>query len=163
MHARLLRAAETSKLRLELRAGVRAWMRAATSGRDALRRSAAVRRCVCELFVARRVCSRVRQMARTIATARIIMPRSMVRLSAGRMSFSPLEQARDARAAQRTPKRPCGNILVCSESRPSGAALCFGCRAICNACRRCHDVSSAAMCSVRSEATWQASALSARR
>jgi len=33
------------------------------------------------------------QMARTIATARIIMPRSMVRLSAGRMSFSPLEQA----------------------------------------------------------------------
>jgi len=32
------------------------------------------------------------QMARTIATARIIMPRSMVRLSAGRMSFSPLEQ-----------------------------------------------------------------------
>jgi len=33
------------------------------------------------------------QMARTIATARIIMPRSMVRLSAGRMSFSPIEQA----------------------------------------------------------------------
>jgi biotin synthase len=30
---------------------------------------------------------------RTIATARIIMPRSMVRLSAGRMSFSPIEQA----------------------------------------------------------------------
>ncbi|KAL1524889.1 hypothetical protein AB1Y20_019768 [Prymnesium parvum] len=33
------------------------------------------------------------QMARTIATARIVMPGSMVRLSAGRMSFSPLEQA----------------------------------------------------------------------
>jgi len=33
------------------------------------------------------------QMARTIATARVIMPRSMVRLSAGRMSFSPIEQA----------------------------------------------------------------------
>merc|ERR1719498_1613574 len=33
------------------------------------------------------------QMARTIATARIVMPRSMVRLSAGRMSFSTLEQA----------------------------------------------------------------------
>ena len=33
------------------------------------------------------------QMARTIATARIIMPRSMVRLSAGRLSFSPIEQA----------------------------------------------------------------------
>lgn len=33
------------------------------------------------------------QMARTIATARIIMPRSMVRLSAGRMSFSPIDQA----------------------------------------------------------------------
>jgi len=33
------------------------------------------------------------QMARTIATARILMPRSMVRLSAGRMSFSPIEQA----------------------------------------------------------------------
>jgi len=33
------------------------------------------------------------QMARTIATARIVMPRSMVRLSAGRMSFSPIEQA----------------------------------------------------------------------
>ena len=33
------------------------------------------------------------QMARTIATARIIMPTSMVRLSAGRMSFSPIEQA----------------------------------------------------------------------
>jgi biotin synthase len=33
------------------------------------------------------------QMARTIATARILMPRSMVRLSAGRMSFSSLEQA----------------------------------------------------------------------
>ena len=33
------------------------------------------------------------QMARTIATARIIMPRSMVRLSAGRMSFSHIEQA----------------------------------------------------------------------
>ena len=33
------------------------------------------------------------QMARTIATARVIMPRSMVRLSAGRMSFGPLEQA----------------------------------------------------------------------
>merc|ERR1719217_1774999 len=33
------------------------------------------------------------QMARTIATARIVMPRSMVRLSAGRMSFSSLEQA----------------------------------------------------------------------
>jgi len=33
------------------------------------------------------------QMTRTIATARILMPRSMVRLSAGRMSFSPLEQA----------------------------------------------------------------------
>ena len=32
------------------------------------------------------------QMARTIATARIIMPRSMVRLSAGRLSFSPIEQ-----------------------------------------------------------------------
>jgi len=32
------------------------------------------------------------QMARTIATARIIMPRSMVRLSAGRMSFTPIEQ-----------------------------------------------------------------------
>uniref|UniRef100_A0A7S0QB24 biotin synthase n=1 Tax=Coccolithus braarudii TaxID=221442 RepID=A0A7S0QB24_9EUKA len=32
------------------------------------------------------------QMARTIATARIIMPRSMVRLSAGRLSFSPVEQ-----------------------------------------------------------------------
>jgi len=31
------------------------------------------------------------QMARTIATARVIMPRSMVRLSAGRMSFSPIE------------------------------------------------------------------------
>jgi len=33
------------------------------------------------------------QMARTIATARILMPRSMVRLSAGRLSFSSLEQA----------------------------------------------------------------------
>ena len=33
------------------------------------------------------------QMARTIATARILMPRSMVRLSAGRLSFSALEQA----------------------------------------------------------------------
>jgi biotin synthase len=33
------------------------------------------------------------QMARTIATARILMPKSMVRLSAGRMSFSHLEQA----------------------------------------------------------------------
>jgi len=33
------------------------------------------------------------QMARTIATARLIMPRSVVRLSAGRLSFSPLEQA----------------------------------------------------------------------
>ena len=33
------------------------------------------------------------QMARTIATARIVMPRSMVRLSAGRMSFSLIEQA----------------------------------------------------------------------
>jgi biotin synthase len=33
------------------------------------------------------------QMARTIATARILMPRSMVRLSAGRMSFSPIEQS----------------------------------------------------------------------
>jgi biotin synthase len=33
------------------------------------------------------------QMARTIATARILMPKSMVRLSAGRMSFSPLEQS----------------------------------------------------------------------
>ncbi|KAL3906046.1 MAG: hypothetical protein SGPRY_010693 [Prymnesium sp.] len=33
------------------------------------------------------------QMARTIATARIVMPTSMVRLSAGRMSFSPLEQS----------------------------------------------------------------------
>ena len=32
------------------------------------------------------------QMARTIATARVIMPRSMVRLSAGRMSFSQIEQ-----------------------------------------------------------------------
>eukprot|EP00962_Isochrysis_galbana_P017886 scaffold5144_cov105-Isochrysis_galbana.AAC.4 len=32
-------------------------------------------------------------MARTIATARILMPKSMVRLSAGRMSFSPLEQS----------------------------------------------------------------------
>ena len=31
--------------------------------------------------------------ARTIATARVVMPASMVRLSAGRMSFSPLEQA----------------------------------------------------------------------
>jgi len=33
------------------------------------------------------------QMARTIATARLIMPKSVVRLSAGRLSFSPLEQA----------------------------------------------------------------------
>jgi biotin synthase len=33
------------------------------------------------------------QMARTIATARIVMPKSVVRLSAGRLSFSPLEQA----------------------------------------------------------------------
>ena len=33
------------------------------------------------------------QMARTIATARILMPKSMVRLSAGRMSFSQLEQS----------------------------------------------------------------------
>jgi len=33
------------------------------------------------------------QMARTIATARIVMPASMVRLSAGRMSFSQMEQA----------------------------------------------------------------------
>merc|ERR550514_744474 len=32
-------------------------------------------------------------MTRMIATARIVMPGSMVRLSAGRMSFSPLEQA----------------------------------------------------------------------
>jgi biotin synthase len=32
-------------------------------------------------------------MTRMIATARLIMPRSMVRLSAGRMSFSPIEQA----------------------------------------------------------------------
>lgn len=34
------------------------------------------------------------QMARTIATARLIMPKSVVRLSAGRLSFSPLEQVR---------------------------------------------------------------------
>ena len=33
------------------------------------------------------------QMARTIATARILMPKSMVRLSAGRMSFSVMEQS----------------------------------------------------------------------
>lgn len=33
------------------------------------------------------------EMARTIATARIVMPRSMVRLSAGRLTFSPMEQA----------------------------------------------------------------------
>ena len=33
------------------------------------------------------------QMARTIATARVLMPKSMVRLSAGRMSFSTLEQS----------------------------------------------------------------------
>ena len=32
-------------------------------------------------------------MARTIATARLVMPKSVVRLSAGRLSFSPLEQA----------------------------------------------------------------------
>ena len=32
-------------------------------------------------------------MARMIATARLVLPRSMVRLSAGRMSFSPIEQS----------------------------------------------------------------------
>ena len=33
------------------------------------------------------------QMARTIATARVVMPKSMVRLSAGRLAFSELEQS----------------------------------------------------------------------
>ena len=33
------------------------------------------------------------EMARTIATARVVMPKSMVRLSAGRLAFSELEQS----------------------------------------------------------------------
>ncbi|EOD32459.1 biotin synthase, BioB [Emiliania huxleyi CCMP1516] len=67
------------------------------------------------------------QMARTIATARVVMPASMVRLSAGRMSFSPLEQAvmflagANSKATSCSPRPTPPSTRTCSCSSPSAS------------------------------------------